>query len=64
MGYPDQGMESLRQFDADRNLNALAGFLLYGTFDPRPFPNLMDHLAIHGDETGNLLVVPYRCTRD
>ena len=64
MGYPDQGMESLRRFDEDNNLNALAGFLLYGTFDPRPFPNLMAHLEIHGNETGRLPVVPYRCARD
>jgi TolB-like protein/DNA-binding winged helix-turn-helix (wHTH) protein len=61
MGYPDPGMESLQQFDADRNLNALAGFLLYGTFDPRPFPNLMAHLEIHGNETGSLPDTPYRC---
>ena len=64
MGYPAQGMESLRQFDADKNFNALAGFLLYGTFDPRPFPNLMAHLEIHGNETGVLPVLPYRCLRN
>lgn len=64
MGYPDQGRESLYQFDADQNMNALAGFLLYGNFDPRPFPNLMAHLEIHGNETGELPTVPYRCSRD
>jgi TolB-like protein/DNA-binding winged helix-turn-helix (wHTH) protein len=61
MGYSDQGLASLHQFDADRNLNALAGFLLYGTFDPRPFPNLMAHLEVHGNETGHVTEVPYRC---
>jgi TolB-like protein/DNA-binding winged helix-turn-helix (wHTH) protein len=61
MGYRDQGLESLHQFDADRNLNALAGFLLYGTFDPRPFPNLMAHLEVHGNETGHVSEVPYSC---
>lgn len=64
MGYPDQGLESLHRFDADRNLYALAGFLLYGTFDPRPFPNLMAHLEIHGNETGSVPVTPYRCFGD
>ena len=43
---------------------ALAGFLLYGTFDPRPFPNLMAHLEIHGNETGDVPVTPYRCFGD
>jgi hypothetical protein len=61
MGYPDQGLESLLQFDADKNLNALAGFLLYGTFDPQPFPNLMAHLEIHGNESGTVMLLPYRC---
>lgn len=64
MGYRDQGLDSLHQFDAERNLNALAGFLLYGTFDPRPFPNLMAHLEIHGNETGTVQDLPYRCFRD
>ena len=64
MGYPDQGADSLRQFDADQNMNALAGFLLYGNFDPRPFPNLMAHLEIHGNETGHLPTVPYRCFKE
>ena len=57
-------MDSLHQFDADQNMNALAGFLLYGNFDPRPFPNLMAHLEIHGNETGHLPTVPYRCFKD
>jgi hypothetical protein len=64
MGYPDQGMDSLHQFDADRNLNALAGFLLHGTFDPRPFPNLIAHLEVHGNETGHVGEVPYSCFRN
>jgi hypothetical protein len=64
MGYSDQGLESLHQFDAAQNLYALAGFLLYGTFDPRPFPNLMAHLEVHGNETGHVAAVPYRCFRD
>ena len=61
MGYPDRGLAALHQFDADGNLYAVAGFLLYGTFDPRPFPNLMAHLEIHGNETGHVSEVPYRC---
>src|SRR5210317_2569677 len=64
MGYPDRGLAALHQFDADGNLYAVAGFLLYGTFDPRPFPNLMAHLEIHGNETGHVSEVPYRCFRD
>jgi TolB-like protein/DNA-binding winged helix-turn-helix (wHTH) protein len=61
MGYSDRGLASLHQFDSDGNLYAVAGFLLYGTFDPRPFPNLMAHLEIHGNETGHVSEVPYRC---
>jgi TolB-like protein/DNA-binding winged helix-turn-helix (wHTH) protein len=64
MGYPDQGLATAHRLDEDRNLYALAGFLLYGTFDPRPFPNLMAHLEIHGNETGHVTEVPYRCFRN
>jgi TolB-like protein/DNA-binding winged helix-turn-helix (wHTH) protein len=64
MGYPDRGLDSAHQHDKDGNLYALAGFLLYGTFDPRPFPNLMAHLEIHGNETGRVSEVPYRCFRN
>ncbi len=63
MGYTDRGLATAHQHDADRNLYALAGFLLYGTFDPRPFPNLMAHLEVHGNETGHVSEVPYRCYR-
>ena len=63
MGYPDQGLETAHRLDEERNLYALAGFLLYGTFDPRPFPNLMAHLEIHGNETGHVAEVPYSCFR-
>lgn len=64
MGYADEGLDSLHQFDAERNLNALAGFLLYGTFDPSPFPNLMAHLEIHGNETGFVAELPYSCAEN
>jgi TolB-like protein/DNA-binding winged helix-turn-helix (wHTH) protein len=64
MGYPARGLAALHQFDADGNLYAVAGFLLYGTFDPRPFPNLMAHLEIHGNETGHVSEVPYRCFKN
>ena len=64
MGHSDEGLESLQQFDADENMNALAGFLLYGTFDPTPYPNLMAHLEIHGNETGEVVKTPYRCFKD
>jgi TolB-like protein/DNA-binding winged helix-turn-helix (wHTH) protein/tetratricopeptide (TPR) repeat protein len=63
MGYRDQGLETAHRLDEDGNLYALAGFLLYGTFDPSPFPNLMAHLEIHGNETGYVTEVPYRCFR-
>ena len=59
-----KGLDTARQLDEDGNLYALAGFLLYGTFDPRPFPNLMAHLKIHGNETGHVTEVPYRCFRE
>ena len=64
MGYADKGLDTARRLDEDGNLYALAGFLLYGTFDPQPFPNLMAHLEIHGNETGHVTNVPYRCFKD
>ncbi|HKJ20837.1 MAG TPA: winged helix-turn-helix domain-containing protein [Woeseiaceae bacterium] len=63
MGYTDQGLDTARRLDEEQNLYALAGFLLYGTFDPRPFPNLMAHLEVYGNETGHVTEVPYSCFR-
>ncbi len=63
MGFPDRGLATAHQLDEDGNLYGLAGFLLYGSFDPRPFPNLMAHLEVHGNETGHVTEVPYRCFR-
>ena len=64
MGYRGKGLATARQLDEDGNLYAIAGFLLYGTFDPQPFPNLMAHLEVHGNETGHVTEVPYRCFKD
>ena len=64
MGYPDKGLETAHRLDEDGNLYALAGFLLYGTFNPRPFPNVMAHLEVHCNEAGHVTEVPYRCFKD
>ena len=63
MGYADQGLATARRLDEEQNLYALAGFLLYGTFDPRPFTNLMAHLEVYGNETGHVKEMPYSCIR-
>jgi len=53
----------LMKFDEAGNMKGISDFLTYGTFDPRPFPNLMALLENQGIERGEPVVMPYRCKR-
>jgi TolB-like protein len=61
MGDREAAVESLRDLDDPDDLAGLADFLGYGTFDPRPYPNLMAMLASQAIEPGEVDTVPYQC---
>ena len=52
---------TLAPLDDPDNLRGLADFLSYGTFDPRPYPNLMALLEGQGIEPRDAVVPPYQC---
>jgi len=52
---------TLAPLDDPDNLRGLADFLSYGTFDPRPYPNLMALLEGQGIEPRGAVVPPYQC---
>lgn len=61
MGETEAAAESLRNLDDPEDLEGLADFLSYGTFDPRPYPNLMALLDSQAIEPRNVLTPPYQC---
>ena len=61
MGDREMAVESLRDLDDPDDLSRLADFLSYGTFDPRPYPNLMAMLESQGIEPREVQSVPYQC---
>ena len=63
MGEEDAAIEALMELDDADDLTGIADFLGYGTFDPRPFPNLMAFLESQGIEPRKPIDVAYRCNR-
>jgi hypothetical protein len=61
MGNHEAAVESLRDLDDPDDLAGLADFLTYGTFDPRPYPNLMALLESQAIEPREVQVAPYQC---
>ncbi|MDH3549590.1 MAG: hypothetical protein OEQ16_09605 [Gammaproteobacteria bacterium] len=61
MGETEAAVESLRDLDDPQDLEGLADFLTYGTFDPRPYPNLMAMLDSQAVEPRDVLTPPYQC---
>jgi len=51
----------LREFDARGDVNIMSNFLTYGTFDPRPFPNLMEAVGEQMEDRDEVIQIPYRC---
>ena len=49
--------------DAAGDMEILLDYLNYPHFDPKPFPNLMLHLAGQGMEEREVFALPYRCNR-
>jgi TolB-like protein len=63
MGDREAAAATLAPLDDPDDLRGLADFLSYGTFDPRPYPNLMALLEGQGIERGEPIVVPYQCRK-
>jgi tetratricopeptide (TPR) repeat protein len=63
MGNDDKASESLMEYDSNEDMMTLTSFLSYGTFDPRPYPNLMVILESQRIEWAEPVKVPYQCRR-
>ena len=63
MGDEEAAVATLAPLDKADDLNGIADFLSYGTFDPRPFPNLMAFLESQGIEPREPIDTAYRCHR-
>jgi hypothetical protein len=63
MGYEEDAIDTLMDFDTNNDMIVLVSFLGYGTFDARPYPNLMAVLESQGIERGEPVKTPYQCRR-
>ena len=63
MGDRDAAVATLMPYDQSDNLNVIADFLIYGTFDPSPYPNLMDLLQNQGLGAREPMTMAYQCAR-
>jgi TolB-like protein len=63
MGEEEAAYASLAPLDDPEDLNRLADFLTYGTFDPSPYPNLMALLEGQGIKRRKALETPYQCRK-
>jgi TolB-like protein len=61
MDDPEAAEATLTPLDDPSDLRGLADFLIYGTFDPRPYPNLMALLESQGIAPRDPVVPPYQC---
>ena len=52
MGNDEEAVERLIEFDSIQDMASMTSFLTYGTFDARPYPNLMAVLESQGIERG------------
>jgi hypothetical protein len=63
MGDTIAANETLMNFGSDGNIKGIADFLVYGTFDATPFPDLMELLETQGIERGEPVALRYQCKR-
>jgi hypothetical protein len=58
---PHEAVELLRPLDDANNFAALYAFAGYAYFDPRAYPNFMEHRLSEGGLPGEPIEIPYRC---
>jgi hypothetical protein len=63
MGNDEEAVATLMAYDDAQDMVTMTSFLSYGTFDPRPFKNLMAILDGQGIERAEVLDMPYQCRR-
>jgi TolB-like protein len=63
LGRSDEAAQVLMPFERSGNVNALAGFLNYRQFDPRPFPSLMRVLEREKVRRPPPVPLPFACTK-
>ena len=63
MGNEEHAVETLMAYDDEQDMITMTSFLGYGTFDPRPYPNLMAVLDSQGIEWSEPVELPYQCRR-
>ena len=63
MGNEEHAVETLMAYDDEQDMITMTSFLGYGTFDPRPYPNLMTVLESQGIEWSEPVETPYQCRR-
>ena len=61
MGNDEEAVESLMEYDLNEDMITLTSFIIYGTFDSRPLPNLTAMLKSQGIERGQPVKPPYQC---
>jgi len=63
MRNDEEAVAALMPYDEAGDMITMTSFLSYGSFDPRPFPNLMAILAGQGIERAEVQNMPYQCRR-
>ena len=63
MDNEEEAIATLAEYDAKNDMITMVAFLSYGTFDSRPYPNLMAVLESQGIERGEPVKTPYQCRR-
>ncbi len=61
MSRAEEAAATLMVLDEPKILQPLASYLIYGFFDPTPFPNLMMVLADQGILPPKVVDIPFRC---
>jgi hypothetical protein len=63
MGNDEKAVEKLMELDSNQDMASMTSFLTYGSFDPRPYPNLMAVLESQGIDRAETVELPYQCRR-
>jgi TolB-like protein len=61
MDRKEEAAAALMPLDNGEILHPLASYLVYGPFDPTPFPNLMSMLEDQGITSLKVVEIPFRC---
>lgn len=63
VGRRDEATQHVMTYDDAEDFDALSSLLVYGQFDPKPFPKFMARMQGQGLEDREVLDLPFRCDR-